>query len=95
VCDLETSRMGAPYIYYVSSLRVKDEHFYRYFPLVQLIEQDRRKVYISVQFEMVFNWNSLSTELYFGLKVEYLLHSAPIHLQCWLPRLVLPLPSNS
>jgi len=43
---------------------------YRFFPLVQLIEQDRRKVYISVQFEMVFNWSSLSTELYFGLKVE-------------------------
>jgi len=43
---------------------------YWYFPLVQLIEQNRRKVYISVQFEMVFNWSSLSTELYFGLKVE-------------------------
>jgi hypothetical protein len=38
--------------------------------LVQLIEQERRQVYISVQFEMIFNWSSLSTELYFGLKVE-------------------------
>ena len=25
VCDLETSRIGAPYIYDISSLRVKDE----------------------------------------------------------------------
>jgi len=25
VCDLETSRMGAPYIYDISSLRVKVE----------------------------------------------------------------------
>jgi len=25
VCDLETSRMGAPYIYDISRLRVKDE----------------------------------------------------------------------
>jgi len=24
VCDLETSRMGAPYIYYISHLRVKE-----------------------------------------------------------------------
>jgi len=30
VCDLETSRMGAPYIYYISSLRVK--------PVVRFIE---------------------------------------------------------
>jgi len=27
VCDLETSRMGAPYIYDISSLRVKDLTF--------------------------------------------------------------------
>jgi len=26
VCDLETSRMGAPYIYDISHLRVKDKH---------------------------------------------------------------------
>jgi len=26
VCDLETSRMGAPYIYDISHLRVKDLH---------------------------------------------------------------------
>ena len=44
--------------------------FYRYFPLVQLTEQDSSKAYISVQFEMVFNLSSLSTELYFGLKVQ-------------------------
>jgi len=25
VCDLETSRIGAPYIYDISSLRVKDD----------------------------------------------------------------------
>jgi len=27
VCDLETSRMGAPYIYDISRLRVKEESF--------------------------------------------------------------------
>jgi len=27
VCDLETSRMGAPYIYDISTLRVKVTHF--------------------------------------------------------------------
>jgi len=27
VCDLETSRMGAPYIYDISSLRVKAEKY--------------------------------------------------------------------
>jgi len=26
VCDLETSRMGAPYIYDISRLRVKQQH---------------------------------------------------------------------
>jgi len=30
VCDLETSRMGAPYIYDISHLRVKDMHVYTY-----------------------------------------------------------------
>jgi len=28
VCDLETSRMGAPYIYDISHLRVKQELFH-------------------------------------------------------------------
>jgi len=30
VCDLETSRMGAPYIYDISSLRVKVTSLYRH-----------------------------------------------------------------
>ena len=28
VCDLETSRIGAPYIYDISSLRVKGQHMH-------------------------------------------------------------------
>jgi len=35
VCDLETSRMGAPYIYDISSLRV--------------MHQDRRSVFFAVE----------------------------------------------
>jgi hypothetical protein len=31
VCDLETSRIGAPYLYDISSLRVNE--FYNTFPL--------------------------------------------------------------
>jgi len=31
VCDLETSRMGAPYIYDVSHLRVKQKELVTYF----------------------------------------------------------------
>jgi len=30
VCDLETSRIGAPYIYDIRSLRVKQENFFRH-----------------------------------------------------------------
>jgi len=30
VCDLETSRMGAPYIYDISSLRVKVKGIFMY-----------------------------------------------------------------
>jgi len=30
VCDLETSRMGAPYIYDIGRLRVKDKNFLMY-----------------------------------------------------------------
>jgi len=32
VCDLETSRMGAPYIYDISRLRVKKEQSYTSVP---------------------------------------------------------------
>jgi len=33
VCDLETSRMGAPYIYDISRLRVKRLYMFRASPL--------------------------------------------------------------
>jgi len=35
VCDLETSRMGAPYIYDISRLRVKDLHSATYIYVVR------------------------------------------------------------
>jgi len=35
VCDLETSRMGAPYIYDISRLRVKDLHGATYIYVVR------------------------------------------------------------
>ena len=31
VCDIETSRIGAPYIYDISTLRVKQEFIYYFF----------------------------------------------------------------
>ena len=36
VCDLETSRMGAPYIYDISGLRVNSKSL-RYFPVDQVL----------------------------------------------------------
>jgi len=44
VCDLETSRMGAPYIYDISRLRVKDLHSATYIYVVRRLrvkEQSR------------------------------------------------------
>jgi len=40
VCDLETSRIGAPYIYGISNLRVKDVEFHsknKFEKLVRLV----------------------------------------------------------
>jgi len=41
VCDLETSRMGAPYIYDISRLRVKDLHSATYIYVVRRLRVNR------------------------------------------------------
>jgi len=47
VCDLETSRMGAPYIYDISRLRVKDLHSATY---IYVVRRLRVKEYIPVEY---------------------------------------------
>ena len=47
VCDLETSRMGAPYIYDISRLRVKAYEFYRILMKEYLLQSN---------FIMFWNW---------------------------------------
>jgi len=42
VCDLETSRMGAPYIYDISRLRVKDLHSATYIYVVRRLRVNRK-----------------------------------------------------
>jgi len=42
VCDLETSRMGAPYIYDISRLRVKDLHSATYIYVVRRLRVNAR-----------------------------------------------------
>jgi len=49
VCDLETSRMGAPYIYDISRLRVKDLHSATYIYVV-------RRLRVNVEFIPVFKY---------------------------------------
>jgi len=43
VCDLETSRMGAPYIYDISRLRVKDLHSATYIYVVRRLRVNADK----------------------------------------------------
>jgi len=43
VCDLETSRMGAPYIYDISRLRVKDLHSATYIYVVRRLRVNRHQ----------------------------------------------------
>jgi len=42
VCDLETSRMGAPYIYDISRLRVKDLHSATYIYVVRRLRVNKQ-----------------------------------------------------
>jgi len=46
VCDLETSRMGAPYIYDISHLRVKS-FFTDSIPLLRLARDQNSKIFIT------------------------------------------------
>jgi len=41
VCDLETSRMGAPYIYDISRLRAKDLHSATYIYVVRRLRVNK------------------------------------------------------
>ena len=50
VCDLETSRMGAPYIHDISSLRVNTQNIYAVAQLVEALRQVGRS---RVRFPMV------------------------------------------
>jgi len=43
VCDLETSGMGAPYIYDISRLRVKPANFLRNILIIKGLERDSHK----------------------------------------------------
>jgi len=44
VCDLETSRMGAPYIYDISRLRVKDLHSATYIYVVRRLRVNTSEI---------------------------------------------------
>jgi len=60
VCDLETSRMGAPYIYDISRLRVKAEQ------QIYVATWNYARTFISV-------WNFVDgrqTQLFNGLEIE-------------------------
>jgi len=64
VCDLETSRMGAPYIYDISRLRVKDLHSATYIyvvrrlrvntPVKSYLNNHVQLMYIDIRTEMNF-----------------------------------------
>jgi len=56
VCDLETSRMGAPYIYDISRLRVKDLHSATYIYVVRRLRVN-----------MILTYGYLNTGLGLGL----------------------------
>jgi len=62
VCDLETSRMGAPYIYDISRLRVKDLHSATYIYVVRRLRVNhdarnhgfkKKNIYWSIQHNRV------------------------------------------
>jgi len=51
VCDLETSRMGAPYIYDISRLRVKDLHSATY---IYVVRRLRVNATVATNFVRIF-----------------------------------------
>ena len=59
VCDLETSRMGAPYIYDISRLRVKLGHTEQ--QDCQL-HRDTKKKIVYIVYVIVWHWQAKDTE---------------------------------
>jgi len=64
VCDLETSRMGAPYIYDISRLRVKDLHSATY---IYVVRRLRVNIHVYICYIFYYVGSSAGVELLNGL----------------------------